>query len=63
MSFESRVVFKSGLTNADLRSFGNTPVLSDRLIIRVTTGTMKSIQCGRSLDEMGSQAFSIIYSG
>jgi hypothetical protein len=55
MSFESRVgFFKSGLTNADLRSFGNIPVLSDRLVIRVTTGTITSTQYGRSLDGTGS---------
>ena len=41
MSFESKVVFlKRGLTYANLRSLGNIPVLSDRLIIRETTGTM-----------------------
>ena len=51
MSFESRVIFlKSSLTNADLRSFGNTPVLSDRLIIHITTGAMTLTQYGRSLD-------------
>ena len=56
MSFESRVVFfKRGLTNADLRSFGNVPVLCDRLIIHETTGTMISAQYGRSLDGMGSE--------
>ena len=56
MSFESRVVFfKSGLTNADLRSFGNIPVLSDRLIMWVTTETMTSTQYGRSLDGTGSE--------
>ena len=45
MSFESRVVFfKTGLTNTDLRSLGNIPELSDRLIIRITTGTMTSTQ-------------------
>ena len=55
MSIGSRVgFFKSGLTNADLRSFGNIPVLSDRLTIRVTTGTMTSTQYGRSLDGTGS---------
>ena len=41
MSVESRVVFlKRSLTNADLRSFGNIPVLSNRLVIRETTGTL-----------------------
>ena len=56
MSFESRVgFFKSGLTNADLRSFGNIPVLIDRLTIWVTTGTMTSTQYGRSLDVTGSE--------
>ena len=55
MLFESRVVFfKRGLTNADLRSFGNIPVLSDRLIIREITGTMTSTQW-RSLDGTGSE--------
>ena len=55
MSFESRVFFNSGLTNADLRSFGNIPVLSDRLIILVTTGTKTLTQYGRSLDRTGSE--------
>ena len=55
MSFESRVVFKRGSTNADLRSFENIPVLSDRLIIRETTETMKSTQFGRSLDGTESE--------
>ena len=51
MSFESRaVLLKSGLANTDLRSFGNIPVPSDRLIIRVTTETMTSTQYERSLD-------------
>ena len=51
MSFESKEVFlKRDLTNADLRSFGNIPVLSDRLIMRETTGTMTSTQYGRNLD-------------
>ena len=37
MSFKSRVdFFKSGLTNANKRSFGNIPVLSENLIICVT---------------------------
>ena len=56
MSFESRVVlFKIGLKNADLRSFGNIPVLSDRLVIRETSGTMTSTQSGRSFDGTGSE--------
>ena len=56
MSFVSRVVFsKRGLTNADLRSFGNIPVLSDRLNIRETTGTKTSTQCERSCDETRSE--------
>ena len=56
MSFEPRVVFfKIGLTNADLSSFGNIPVLSDRLIIRETTGTMTPTKYGRSLDGMRSE--------
>ena len=39
MSFESRVAFlMSGLTNAVLRSFDNILILSDRIIIHVTTG-------------------------
>ena len=41
--------FKSGLTNVDLRSFRNISVLSDRIIIRITTGAMTSTQYGRSL--------------
>ena len=53
--------FKSGLTNADLRSFGNIPVPSDRLIIRVTTGAMTSTQYGRSLDWMGSEGQSWLW--
>ena len=44
-----------GLRNADLRSFGNIPVLSDKLIIRETTGTMTSTQYGKSLDGTGSE--------
>ena len=55
MSFESRVFFKRRLTHADLRSFGNILVLSDRLIIRETTGTMTSTQYGRSLDGTESE--------
>ena len=46
--------FWSGLTNADLRSFRNIPVLSDRLFLRETTGTMTSTQYRRSLDRTGS---------
>ena len=46
---------KSGLKNADLRSFGNVPVLSDRLLIRVTTGAMTSTQYGRNVDRTGSE--------
>ena len=34
---------------------GNIPVLNDKLIIRVITGTMTSTQYGRSLDGMGSE--------
>ena len=38
MTFESSVVFLlKGLTNADLRSSGNIPVLSNKLIKRETT--------------------------
>ena len=56
MSFESReVFFKRGLTHADLRSYGNIPVLSNRLIIRETTGTMASTQYGRSLNGKRSE--------
>ena len=38
-----------------LRSFENIPVLSDRLIIRETTGTITSTLYGRSLYETGSE--------
>ena len=56
MSFESRVVFlKKDLKNADLRSFGNIIVLSDRLLIRETTGTITSTQYGSSLDGSRSE--------
>ena len=56
MSFEFRVaLFESGLTNADLRSFGNIPVLSNRLIIRETTGTMTSKHYERSLNGTESE--------
>ena len=55
MSFEFTVVFfKKCLINADIRSFGNISVLSDRLIIRETTETMTSTQYGRSLEGTGS---------
>ena len=43
------------LTNADLRSCGNIPVLNDSLIIRETTEIMSSTQCGRSLDGTRSE--------
>ena len=56
MSFESRVAFfKIGLTNADLRLFGNIPMLSNRLTIQVITGTVTSKKYGRSLDETESE--------
>ena len=56
MSLESKVVFfKRGLTNTDLRSFGNIPVLSERLIVREITGTKTSTQYGSSLDGTGSE--------
>ena len=45
----------SGLTNAELRLFLNIPILSDRLIICVKTGTMTSTQYGRSLDGNGTR--------
>ena len=53
---EYRVIFlKISLTNAALRSFWNIPVLSNRLVIRETTGTLTLTQYGRSLDRTGSE--------
>ena len=54
-SFESRFdFFKSGLTKADLTSFGKEPVLRDKFTMHVSMGPMLPKQWDKRLEGMGS---------